>query len=341
MTVGKRLKIAIYTAIISAIIGSFVFLILSSGLRKLAIIALIATLAVFVISLVVTLILEGKPAKVRVPVFAAVILISVIVVLSLITYQIGLRILFRPGFNEDAYDELTDLKGGVQTIEIGDYSGWRIPASSVSPSEARPVILYFAGNGGDSSKMTLFILEHDELAFLHENYDFIYVDYPSYGNSGGVLSESSIKEFALEVYEGVSSLDTTSSVTVIAYSLGNGPAVYLTSQEEADIDNLILLAPYNSGYDLYNSSLNIFHGPLRLLVAYKMPVYSFASDVTCPVTIIASSDDEVVPIDSSRDLFSYFRVSSSSNFITVNGVDHDDFWDSEAVTSQIETILEG
>ena len=89
----------------------------------------------------------------------------------------------------------------------------------------------------------------------------------------GDLSEDLIEEFAVNAYDIVRSLDTTSQVTVLSYSLGNGPAVYLASREDADIDRLVLLAPYYSGYDLYNSVLNISFadppGPARLFLGLR------------------------------------------------------------------------
>jgi Predicted hydrolases or acyltransferases (alpha/beta hydrolase superfamily) len=204
----------------------------------------------------------------------------------------------------------------------------------------RPVILYFGGYGEDSSRRTWYMISNSELSFMFDRYDHIYLDYPGYGQTEGVQSEESLREFALKAYDIVRNLETTESVTVMSYSLGNGPAVYLASSEGVEINELILLAPYNSGYDLYNSRFNIFYGPMRLLVAYKMPVYQYAANVTCPVTIIASSDDEVIPIDSSRTLFGAF-TNASTNFISVEGIGHNDFWSDEEVLSDIEDCLEG
>ena len=338
MTVGKRIKTAAAGALLASLAGCLVLL-LASVLRSITVICLIICAVIFVIAFVLMHILEGKPSKVRIPVFIILAVIGICTVLSITVYDIGKKMVFRPNFSEDDYETLSDLKDEAVIIEADGLSGWRIPASAIPDDKPRRVILYFGGNGEDSSRKVLYILEHEELSFLHNTCDFIFIDYPSYGNSEGDLSEDLIEEFAVNAYDIVRSLDTTSQVTVLSYSLGNGPAVYLASREDADIDRLVLLAPYYSGYDLYNSVLNIFHGPLKLLVAYKMPVYRFAPDVRCKVTIIASADDEIIPISSSRALFTEL-TGSNADFITVEETGHNDMFEDENVLDALAGALE-
>ena len=88
-----------------------------------------------------------------------------------------------------------------------------------------------------------------------------------------------------------------------------------------------------------NSVLNIFHGPLKLLVAYKMPVYRFAPGVRCKVTIIASADDEIIPISSSRALFTEL-TGSNADFITVEETGHNDMFEDENVLDALAGALE-
>lgn len=339
MTFKKRLEWACGGAAVASFAGSFIVLMLVETLRSMALISLIISAVCFVICLILAHVLEGKPSRKRVPVFVAVLIVYLISLGSFMIYQLGLHVVFRPHIDQEAYEELSDMSGKVTEISSDGISGWRISAANVPEDAKRPVILYFGGNGEDSAHKTRYIIDNSELSFLYQNYDHIFLDYPGYGNSEGTISEQQMREFALKAYDIVASMETTGSVTVLSYSLGNGPAVYLASSEEASIDRLILMAPYYSGYDLFNAQLDIFHGPLRLLVAYKMPVYRYASTVTCPVSIIASSDDEVIPIESSRNLFGCFN-GSSVNFINVEGVLHNDFWSDPSVLDNLENILE-
>lgn len=340
MDFGKRIKLSIIAAVICSILGAGLFLLLVPALRLITLTLIIICLAVFAVSLLLSFLLEGKAGKIRTPVFILVIVVSVITVFCFTIYNYGKTQVFYPNFNEEAYDELSDMKNSVVEISSDGLSGWRIPAASVNSDKPRNVIMYFGGNGEDSSGKILKILENEEYAFLYDKSDFIYIDYPSYGLSEGTISEDAIRDYALRAYDIVRSLDTTSTVTVFAYSIGTGPAVYLASTEEAEINSLVLLSPYYSGCDLFNNQLDIFHGPMSLLAAYRMPVYRYAEDVTCPVTVIASTDDEIIPMESSRNLFSEL-TSSSANFITVEGISHNDFWGDPFTLEALENALGG
>ena len=341
MTFGKRMKTALLGAVLALLLGSLVPILLAPSVRPIVLISLIASGVVFILAFIFCFILEGKPSKLRIPIFTFLVVVALCVVTSITVYNIGKRIAFPGSFDEDAYEDLQDLDdGSVELISAGELSGWRIPSVSAEQDAPRPVILYFGGNGEDSSSKVWNLIKNDKLSFLIDTCDFVYIDYPTYGVNGGTVDVNSIKQFATEAYEAVISLPTTSEVILLSYSIGNGPASYLASMEETEISSMIMLAPYNSGYDLFNAHLNIFHGPLKLLCFYNMPCYRFARTIDCPVTVIASDADNVIPISSSRSFFAELS-SSSANFITVNGVDHNDFFTDRVVIDAVAGALEG
>lgn len=339
MTFGKRIKIGLISGVLAAFLGSMIVFVLNESVRMIALGGLIMAAVIFGITLLAAYLLEGKPSKIRIPIFAFIVVVSVCGVMSYSLYTIGKRVSFPGSSDADAYEELCDMETGVVEINEGSLSGWRILATNVAEGESRPVILYFGGNGENSAHKVEAMLGNEKLSFLFADYDFIFLDYPSYGNNETVLNENSLYQFTLDAYNYVNSLETTSGITLLSYSIGNGPAMYLASQEDVQIDSMIMLAPYNSGYDLYNANINIFYGPLRLLVAYKLPANRYARNVSCPVTMIASTDDEIIPYDSSRNLFSSLS-GGAANFITVEGIGHNDFFGSPEVITSIMNCLE-
>lgn len=339
MTFGKRIKIGLISGVLAAFLGSMIVFVLNESVRMIALGGLIMAAVIFGITLLAAYLLEGKPSRIRIPIFAFIVVVSVCGVMSYSLYTIGKRVSFPGSSDADAYEELCDMETGVVEINEGSLSGWRILATNVAEGESRPVILYFGGNGENSAHKVEAILGNEKLSFLFADYDFIFLDYPSYGNNETVLNENSLYQFTLDAYNYVNSLETTSGITLLSYSIGNGPAMYLASQEDVQIDSMIMLAPYNSGYDLYNANINIFYGPLRLLVAYKLPANRYARNVSCPVTMIASTDDEIIPYDSSRNLFSSLS-GGAANFITVEGIGHNDFFGSPEVITSIMNCLE-
>ena len=133
MDFKKRLKLAGGCAVASAFLGSF----LSESLRSLAFTSVIAAAVIFVVCLILIFVLEGKPSKVRIPVFAAVIVAGMIALFSVTTYEIGVRMTFRPHFDEECYDELSDMEGKVEQISVDGISGWRLFATDVPADKPR------------------------------------------------------------------------------------------------------------------------------------------------------------------------------------------------------------
>jgi len=73
----------------------------------------------------------------------------VLVTSSVTAYNLAGRTLIEPFFDEDAYEDITDLELNAETISTENLFGWRIPASGVSEDEVRTVILYFADSTED------------------------------------------------------------------------------------------------------------------------------------------------------------------------------------------------
>ncbi len=335
MTFSKRVKLSLITAVIAAFLGSFLIMLLSSSIRGIAVFLIISSLIVFVLAFIANLVLEGKPSKVRIPVFIIVGILAVIIIMSATIYQLGSKIMLRPHVNEESIASLSTMH--VEEINYDGLYGFRIPASNAKDGEKRPVILYFGGNGEDSATTVLNILNDERLSFLHTNTDFVFIDYPGYGYTEGVCTDDNIRIFADDAYNYVQGLDTTESLTVMGYSMGTGVATFLASVDTS-IDRVILIAPYANTYDLYNNYLDIFHGPLRLLVSFNMDSYKYASAVRCPVTIFASTSDEVIPIESSRMLFTCF-TNNITDFLTFDGIGHNDFFDNDEFINSLSGLI--
>jgi len=183
------------------------------------------------------------------------------------------------------------------------------------------------------------ILKEENQTFLYEKSDFICFDYPTYGKSSGEFSDDSLEAYAINAFEYVSSLGTTGDIKVLSYSFGTIPAVYLASEKAEGVSELIMLSPFANASELFNGTMNLFHGPFKLLLPIKLDPIDFADEITCPVTIIASADDDVIYIEYSRELFSAL-TSDIADFITISDVAHDEFFESEEALAALEDSCE-
>lgn len=243
--------------------------------------------------------------------------------------------IFYPNFDEQAYRELSGESHAVAVsipTEQGALSGWLL-----NNAEGRsPLILYFGGNGENASTRILRLCRNEETRAIFEGYDFAFIDYPKYGQSEGELSEEALFRYALDVYDHFSADHEVAGIIPMGYSLGTGLANYVASKR--DVAGLILMAPYADFYDMYNSCIDIFYGPMRLLVTVRMESVRFAEDIrVCPL-VFASEADEMVPFASSERLVWAYPITPV--WVTLKDAGHNDFWDREEVLTQIEEYLD-
>ncbi len=329
MDIKEKSFFSIICALFTASLAGIVVILLSNQVRFVAMLVTVASFICAIAFLLIKFLLKDASGKIRAAFIAALSVISAITIIFSVIIGIAPILIFPANHSSDDYDALVHLaseeNSRIEAVSAGGYNGWRLKASNIDEGEARPVVLFFMGNGMNSSRTALMFFHDKEGRYkgFSEVSDIVFIDYPGYGINDGNPTGDSIREMALASYDEVASWPTTSEVISFGYSIGTGPATYLASERE--VAGLILWAPYANAYDLYNNYLDIFHGPFKLMVRYKMDSYKYIRDVNCPIIIFASDTDEVIPYQSSRDLFAN-AGSSSASFVAVPGISHNDFF---------------
>ena len=212
----------------------------------------------------------------------------------------------------------------------GNIDGWLYKQSN----EKSPLIIFFNGAGECSAETVRMFYENGILSEYFPNYNFMCTDYPSYGLSDGYVSEASMKEFALNTYDTAMQWDYVdqSNVTVMGYSIGTGPASYLTAHR--DLSSLIMLAPYDEYWNQYVRNVKADEKRrnvkkvtskvkwlvYRLLWGYNVDPYDYARSVDEPVLIISSLDDTTIPPDASMRVAAKLK---DCEVITLTGIKHE------------------
>ena len=204
--------------------------------------------------------------------------------------------------------------------------------------EKAPLVIYFGGNG-EVSYRHMRIREVQNQWTYFAGFNYLFVDYEGYGLNDGRTHYLNMYEQSLAVFDYAAALPNVDSsrIVVMGYSLGTGSAVYLAANRP--VAGLILATPFANGYDLYNNVLPIFFGPMRLLVRQKFPSDEFAPYVTCPVLIIASRDDEIIPFSSSKRLAGLFP--GDVDFMILDNVRHNYIFQAQGVFDRVQSFLEG
>lgn len=275
---------------------------------------------------------RGNAAKASAAVLAAA--VGAVAAFSASAYLIAPSLLFYPHFDEEAFAELkANPMAEELSIDVGEgrVSGWLLH----NAPDGAPLVLYFYGNGQNAAPLLLGLEENGRLEAF-EGYNVAAFDYPGYGLTAGEPSEASLRAFGLAAYDALAERDDVdpARITPFGYSIGTGVATYVAA--ERDVDALVLMAPYADGYDLYNSMIDVFHGPLRALVAFRMESVALAPGIEAPSLVLSSRDDEMVPFASSERL----AVALANGRMAVfEGFGHNDYWSSGDVRDVVADFL--
>ena len=249
------------------------------------------------------------------------IILAAIVVFCVVTYTVTPLLILRPTFSEEAYEELTLIEleemfaekramnlPMVEDVTVnspaGKLHGWRLHQASNSYTGSSKLLLYFGGYDEDSSASIHRFLQQMTTTDAFDGYDIAAVDWPEFGTSEGDLTDDAIRECALSIYQYFSLKEKIEEIYLMGFSFGTGPATYTASKTDAK--GLILLAPYESAFDLYNSKTPVFYGPMRLLISFRMDAGEYAESVGVTPLVAASLSDRTIPFRYSETLCSHF-----------------------------------
>lgn len=251
-------------------------------------------------------------------------------------YIIQGRLLFLANSDPDAAYYIMNNPTGCEKIQItGDngteYSGY---LHRCGADDAR-LLIYFGGNAGNSASAMMYWSQDDNWSHLY-GYDVLMIDYPGYGKSKGSPTEKSFYEMADSVMEYAGSLSEyrREDTVIMGFSLGTGVANYVAANY--DISKLILIAPFDRILTVYNRYINVFHGPFKVIAKYSFNSSECAEKIDVPVLIIASSDDETIPVSSTRELNKHYK---NSELVTLEKYHHNEILSQKESWEMIESFL--
>ena len=188
--------------------------------------------------------------------------------------------------------------------------GWFIPAEGLSGG----VLLFFHGNAGNISHRL------DSIGIFHDlGLDVFIFDYRGYGLSGGKPSEEGLYA------DGRAALDflllekgySLKEVIVFGRSLGGAVAAKISCGSTPAA--LILESSLTSLAALASKVAPLF--PVRFLLRSGYGTDLFLPDAGCPVLIVHSPEDEIIPYSHGTELFEL--APTPKTFLSIRG-DHNE-----------------
>lgn len=198
----------------------------------------------------------------------------------------------------------------LTTIDGLDLGAWyREPQSG----SGTPVVVVFPGNAGTRADRVQLgsRLAGDELGVL-------LVDYRGYGGNPGSPSETGLAADARAAIGFLAEAAPDHPIAYFGESLGAAVAVELAVVEPPAA--LVLRSPFTSMADM--ARVHFPPGPPRFLLRDRFPSDERIGDVESPVLVIAGSEDSIVPLAQSRELYDLAR--EPKEFVIVHGADHND-----------------
>src|SRR5215469_9306004 len=173
--------------------------------------------------------------------------------------------------------------------------GWiAVVAWHVPPRNAKPVILYFHGNGG----ALRFRVERFR-RLIADGIGLVALEYRGYGGLGGSPTEQGLIADGEAAHRFAAAHYPTQQLVLWGESLGSGVAIAVAA--ERPVGRVILEAPFTSAVAV--GARHYWYLPVSLLMKDQFRSDTRIGKVTAPVMIMHGVHDRVVPYAMGEQLF--------------------------------------
>jgi fermentation-respiration switch protein FrsA (DUF1100 family) len=219
---------------------------------------------------------------------------------------------------------LTPAEGGLDYEDVlfaaadgVKLKGWYVAGKSGNGSvNGRLTVLFCHGNGGNIGYYV------DTINILHNmNVNCFVFDYRGYGCSEGEPTEAGTYADALAAYQWLIEQKRTEPEKIIVFgrSLGGCIAAELVNKVKAG--GLWLESAFTSFDDIGSHFYPYF--PVRWFTRYNYETMQYLSRVNCPVMVVHSEHDEIVPFKMGQRL--YDAAPEPKRFVKIIGSHNDGF----------------
>jgi len=216
------------------------------------------------------------------------------------------EICYAPGeLDMDFEDVVFESEDGVEL------SGWYIPAD-----DSQFTVLFCHGNGGNMTHRL------DSINIFHNlGLSCFIFDYRGYGNSAGKPSEEGTYLDVRAAYEWLIGKKKIQAESIVFFgrSLGGSVAAQLATEVEAR--GLVLESSFTSYVDIGKRFYPYM--PVRWFARFGYRTIDYIRDVHCPVLLVHSRNDEIVPFELGLAL--YEAANEPKELVEILGSHNDGF----------------
>lgn len=244
-----------------------------------------------------------------------------------IFYGIQTKILFKPPALEQGHIYSYTFDFNERFFEMED--GVKIHAIHAKTADSsKGLVLFLHGNASNNNTNPI-----EFTTFMKEGYDVLYPDYRGYGlSSGSLRNEVDLVGDMNNVYQQITSEYKEQNIHLIGFSIGSGVAAQIAAQNNPK--SVMLWNPYYSIVDVMKSSY-----PFLPTILLKFPLRTNLSlpNISAPVTIFYSENDEVLPIKRSIKLNEL--LNEEDNFYILEGQGHNGLFFNNELLDKLPILL--
>jgi fermentation-respiration switch protein FrsA (DUF1100 family) len=233
------------------------------------------------------------------------------------------HVLYHPGYELRATP--ADIGIPFESVSLQTADGKRLAAWWIPSQSPRGTLLFCHGNAGNIADRLDSIRIFNGLGL-----NLFIFDYRGYGKSNGSPSEQGIYrdvEAAWDYLERNRGIDPQ-KIVVFGRSLGGSVAAWISQTRRPGA--LILEAAFTSLQEVARDRVPGFF--VNLFVSDQYPTIRYLTLVQCPVLIIHSRDDEVIPFGHGKALFA--TATGSKELVVIRGSHNTGFLDSRPLYEQ-------
>ena len=219
-----------------------------------------------------------------------------------------------PGRNLISTPEDIDL--AYQNVEFVTEDNIKLHGWFIPNKNAKGTVLFFHGNAGNISHRL------DSIAIFHRlELNVFIIDYRGYGQSEGKITEKGTYRDAEAAWNYLNQTQGISENKIIIFgrSLGASIAGWLASKHTPAA--LII----ESGFTSVASMGQRFYPflPVRWLTYIKYDTKQYVKDISCPILVAHSKNDEIIPYLEGREIFE--AAPEPKQFLEMRGGHNDGF----------------
>ena len=236
------------------------------------------------------------------------ILVVVYVALAVLLFFFQSYLVYRPSRRIEATP--SDVELGFEDVSMTAEDGTKLHAWYVPRRNANYTLLFCHGNGGNISHRL------DSIRMFHRmGLNVLIFDYRGYGRSEGRPTEAGTYQDAAAAWDYLVEKCGIPAERVIIFGRSLGGAVAAHLAHEHTPGALIVESTFTSAPDL-GARLYPFL-PVRWLCRFSYDTRSIIGEISCPILVVHSRDDETVPFEFGQALFD--AAGADKHFLEISG----------------------